>query len=93
MPVDRWFCSPIDDAMELSAETKRVLWEPEGFVVLSATAEFLHKTTDYWAPEFERSIAEHAPLSASNGPSKVNRSCPQNTSKPFPWQKRNTSHD
>jgi dTDP-4-dehydrorhamnose 3,5-epimerase len=28
-----------------------------GFVVLSETAEFLYKTTDYWAPEFERSIA------------------------------------
>ena len=47
--------------VELSAENKRMLWVPEGFahgfVVVSDTAEFLYKTTDYWAPEFERSIA------------------------------------
>ncbi len=45
----------------LSAENKRQLWVPEGFahgfVVTSDSAEFLYKTTDYWAPEFERSIA------------------------------------
>jgi len=44
----------------LSAENKRQLWVPEGFahgfVVLSDTAEFLYKTTDYYAPEFERCI-------------------------------------
>jgi len=44
----------------LSAENKRQLWVPEGFahgfVVLSETAEFLYKTTDYYAPEYERSI-------------------------------------
>lgn len=48
-------------AVKLSAENKRMLWIPEGFahgfVVLSETAEFLYKTTDYWAPEFERCIA------------------------------------
>ncbi len=48
-------------ALELSSENKRMLWIPEGFahgfVVLSDNAEFLYKTTDYWAPEFERSIA------------------------------------
>ena len=48
-------------AVQLSAENKRMLWIPEGFahgfVVLSDTAEFLYKTTDYWAPEFERCIA------------------------------------
>ena len=52
-------------AVELSAGNKRVLWVPEGFahgfVVLSDTAEFLYKTTDYWAPEFERSIAWNDP--------------------------------
>lgn len=51
--------------VELSAENKRLLWVPEGFahgfVVLSDTAEFLYKTTDYWAPEFERSIAWNDP--------------------------------
>jgi dTDP-4-dehydrorhamnose 3,5-epimerase len=44
----------------LSGENKKQLWIPEGFahgfVVLSDTAEFLYKTTEYWAPEFERSI-------------------------------------
>ncbi len=51
--------------VELSAENKRMLWVPEGFahgfVVLSDTAEFLYKTTHYWAPEFERSIAWNDP--------------------------------
>lgn len=46
--------------IELSAENKRMFWIPEGFahgfVVLSETAEFLYKTTDYWFPEHERSI-------------------------------------
>ena len=46
--------------LELSAENKYMLWIPEGFahgfMVLSDSAEFLYKTTDYWAPEFERSI-------------------------------------
>ena len=45
---------------ELPAENKRMLWTREsfahGFVVLSETAECLYKTTDCWAPEFERSI-------------------------------------
>ena len=44
----------------LSAENKRQLWIPPGFahgyVVLSDTAEFLYKTTDYYAPEYERCI-------------------------------------
>lgn len=44
----------------LSAENKKQFWVPEGFahgfVVLSETAEFLYKTTDYYAPEHERCI-------------------------------------
>ena len=44
----------------LSAENKRQLWVPEGFahgfIVLSDSAEFLYKTTDYYAPEYERCI-------------------------------------
>lgn len=44
----------------LSAENKKQLWIPEGFahgfLTLSETAEFLYKTTDYYAKEFERAI-------------------------------------
>ena len=46
--------------VNLSAENKKMLWIPKGFahgfVVLSDSAEFLYKTTDYWAPEHERCI-------------------------------------
>jgi dTDP-4-dehydrorhamnose 3,5-epimerase len=49
----------------LSAENKRQMWVPEGFahgfVVLSDSAEFLYKTTDYYAPEHERSVAWNDP--------------------------------
>ena len=49
----------------LSADNKRQLWVPpgmaHGFVVLSESAEFLYKTTDYWAPEHERCIAWNDP--------------------------------
>ncbi len=49
----------------LSAENKKQLWVPaglaHGFVVLSETAEFLYKTTDYYAPEHERGIAWNDP--------------------------------
>ncbi|MGR9086950.1 MAG: dTDP-4-dehydrorhamnose 3,5-epimerase [Gammaproteobacteria bacterium] len=49
----------------LSAENKHQLWIPEGFahgfLVLSDYAEFLYKTTDYWAPEHERCILWNDP--------------------------------
>ena len=49
----------------LSAENKRQLWVPEGFahgfLVLSETAEFLYKTSDYYAPEHERSLLWNDP--------------------------------
>jgi len=49
----------------LSADNKRQLWVPpglaHGFVVISETAEFLYKTTDYYAPEHERCIAWNDP--------------------------------
>lgn len=44
----------------LSASNKKQLWVPpgfaHGFLTLSDTAEFLYKTTDYYAPQFERCI-------------------------------------
>lgn len=51
--------------MTLSAENGRQAWIPpgfaHGFVVVSEYAEFLYKTTDYWAPEYERCIAWNDP--------------------------------
>jgi dTDP-4-dehydrorhamnose 3,5-epimerase len=45
----------------LSAQNQRQMWVPpglaHGFLVLSENAEFLYKTTEYYAPEFERCIA------------------------------------
>lgn len=49
----------------LSAENKKMFWVPpgfaHGFVVLSKSAEFLYKTTDYYAPEHERCIIWNDP--------------------------------
>ena len=46
---------------ELTEQNQRQLWIPEGFahafLVLSESADFLYKTTDYWDPRFERCIA------------------------------------
>ncbi|MET0267405.1 MAG: dTDP-4-dehydrorhamnose 3,5-epimerase [Duganella sp.] len=51
--------------VELSAENKRQVWIPpgfgHGFVVTSEAASFLYKTTDYWAPEFERAVLWNDP--------------------------------
>ena len=51
--------------VHLSADNHRQLWVPpgfaHGFVVLSESAEFLYKTTDYWYPEHERSLLWNDP--------------------------------
>ena len=51
--------------VELSEDNHRQLWVPpglaHGFLVLSKTADFLYKTTDYYAPEHERCIAWNDP--------------------------------
>jgi dTDP-4-dehydrorhamnose 3,5-epimerase len=56
----------------LSEENKLQLWIPagfaHGFLVLSKSADFLYKTTDYWAPEFERCIAWNDPDLAIDWP-------------------------
>ena len=49
----------------LSAQNKHQLWVPpgfaHGFLVISESAEFLYKTTNYYAPEYERTIAWNDP--------------------------------
>ena len=49
----------------LSAENRRMMWVPEGFahgfLVLSERAEFLYKTTDYYAPQHERTLLWNDP--------------------------------
>ncbi|GAW85916.1 dTDP-4-dehydrorhamnose 3,5-epimerase [Bathymodiolus platifrons methanotrophic gill symbiont] len=49
------------EGVELNEDSHRQLWVPagfaHGFVVLSESADFLYKTTDYYAPEYERCIA------------------------------------
>ena len=56
----------------LSAENHRMLWVPpgfaHGFLVLSERAEFLYKTTDYYAPEHERSLLWNDPALAIDWP-------------------------
>ena len=51
--------------VDLTEDNHRQLWVPpgfaHGFVVTSETADFLYKTTDYYAPEFERCIAWNDP--------------------------------
>ena len=53
------------EGITLSAENHRQLWIPpgfaHGFVVLSESAHFLYKTTDYWYPEFERCLLWNDP--------------------------------
>jgi len=55
----QWF------GLELSAENKKQLWIPEGlahgFLVISESAEFLYKTTDYYSPEHERTLLWNDP--------------------------------
>ncbi len=49
----------------LSADNKKMIWVPaglaHGFAVLSDYADFLYKTTDYWAPEYERTLLWNDP--------------------------------
>ena len=51
--------------VELSADNQRQLWVPpgfgHGFVVLSESADFLYKTTEYWYPEHDRNLVWNDP--------------------------------
>jgi dTDP-4-dehydrorhamnose 3,5-epimerase len=53
------------DAVRLSGENKRMLWIPRGFAhgfcVISEKAHVFYKTTDYYAPEHERTLAWNDP--------------------------------
>jgi len=59
----------------LTAENKKQLWIPEGFahgfITLSATAEFLYATTQYYAPECERCIAWDDPTIGIDWPTNI----------------------
>jgi dTDP-4-dehydrorhamnose 3,5-epimerase len=61
--------------VELSADNHRQLWIPagfaHGFLVLSDSADFLYKTTDYYAPEHERSVAWNDPAIGIDWPTEV----------------------
>ncbi|NES21964.1 MAG: dTDP-4-dehydrorhamnose 3,5-epimerase [Symploca sp. SIO3E6] len=56
----------------ISAENKRQIWVPpgfaHGFVVVSEAAEFLYKTTDYYAPQYERTLLWNDPDLAIDWP-------------------------
>lgn len=58
--------------VELSAENRRMFWVPpgfaHGFLVLSESADFLYKATDYYAPEHERSLLWNDPDLAIDWP-------------------------
>ena len=62
----RWF------GIELSAANRRQLWIPaglaHGFLVTAPEAEFLYKTTDYYAPACERCIVWNDPTLAIDWP-------------------------
>jgi dTDP-4-dehydrorhamnose 3,5-epimerase len=53
------------EAVHLSGENKRMLWIPRGFAhgfcVISPSAHVLYKATDYYAPEYERTLAWNDP--------------------------------
>ena len=58
--------------LTLSEENKRMLWVPpgfaHGFLVTSQSADFLYKTTDYYAPQHERSLLWNDPALAIDWP-------------------------
>jgi len=60
------------EGFTLSAKNKRMVWVPPGFAhgfcVISDTAEFLYKVTDYWHPEAERTLLWNDPALAVDWP-------------------------
>lgn len=66
----KWF------GLELNEDDNRQLWVPpglaHGFMVLSESADFLYKTTDYYAPAQERCIAWNDPALGITWPAGIN---------------------
>lgn len=64
--------------VELSEDNARQIWIPEGFahgfLVLSESADFLYKTTDYYAPQYERGILWNDPILGIDWPISVDPS-------------------
>jgi dTDP-4-dehydrorhamnose 3,5-epimerase len=62
-------------ALNLSAENRTMLFIPpgfaHGFLVVSESAEFLYKTTDYWFPEHERTLLWNDPALGIDWPSAI----------------------
>jgi len=78
--------------VELSADNHRQLWVPpgfaHGFVVLSDSADFLYKTTDYYAPEHECALRWDDPHVGVRWPLEQLRGAPQLSAKDaaaLPW--------
>jgi dTDP-4-dehydrorhamnose 3,5-epimerase len=65
-----WFGKSV--AFHLDADSKRMAWIPpgfaHGFLVLSEYADFLYKTTEFYAPEYERTILWNDPALAIRWP-------------------------
>ena len=76
--------------VELSEENQRQLWLPpgfaHGFVVLTETADFLYKTTDYYAPTHERCIAWNDPTLAIDWPGDVTVQLSAKDQQGWSWQ-------
>lgn len=67
--------------VELSEENQRMFWVPEGFahgfLVLSETADFLYKTTDYYAPQYDCTLLWNDPQVNINWPLQELHTTPQ----------------
>lgn len=78
----------------LSAQNNHQLWVPEGFahgfVVLSDTAEFLYKTTDYYAPQHERCIRWDDGTLKINWPEGINPQLSEKDSKGLSFREADT---
>jgi dTDP-4-dehydrorhamnose 3,5-epimerase len=65
--------------VELSEDNNRQLWVPpgfaHGFLVLTESADFLYKTTDYYAPEHERCLLWNDPAVGVQWPRWTARRC------------------